>query len=54
MTEDGDLMFQVYYRDRKGDKVDLFPLERVDCHLMMEEGEINCTNARTCKLCFKV
>ncbi len=50
MTEEGDLMFKVYYRDDKGEKTDLFPLERVECHLVMEEGEINCSGGRTCKL----
>ena len=50
MTEEGDLMFKVYYLNEKGEKTDLFPLERVDCHLVMEEGEINCTGGRTCKL----
>lgn len=49
MTEEGDLMFKLYYYDGKGEKADLLPLERVECHLCMEEGEINCTGGRTCK-----
>ena len=50
MTEEGDLMFKLHYRDGNGKMVELFPLERLDCHLVMEEGEINCTGGRTCKL----
>lgn len=48
MTEESDLMFKIYYYDQSGGKVDLIPAERVDCHLMMEEGEIVCPRPSTC------
>ena len=49
MTEERDLMFQLYYRDDNEDKVDVVPNEKVECHLMMEEGEITCSKFRTCE-----
>lgn len=49
MTEDGDIGFSAYYLERNGDRVDLFPNERVECHLRMEEGEIICVRPVLCK-----
>ncbi|XP_046460797.1 SEC14-like protein 2 [Daphnia pulex] len=43
MTEDGDIGFGVHYVERNGDKFDLVNNERVESHLMMEEGELLCT-----------
>ncbi|XP_057372735.1 SEC14-like protein 2 [Daphnia carinata] len=41
MTEGGDVGFRIYKKDSK-DKDDLIPNERVDSHLIMEEGQIEC------------
>ncbi|EFX85317.1 hypothetical protein DAPPUDRAFT_237865 [Daphnia pulex] len=42
MTEDGDIGFSAYYVERNGEKVDLMSSERIQSHLMMEEGELLC------------
>ena len=42
MTEEGDIGFSVYYVERNGEKVDLMTNERIQSHLMMEEGELLC------------
>ncbi|XP_046460982.1 SEC14-like protein 2 isoform X2 [Daphnia pulex] len=45
MTEDCDIGFSVYYMEDDGKRVDLMN-ERMQSHLVMEEGQIVCT--RTC------
>lgn len=42
MTKDGDIGFGVHLTDKKGDKIQVVPTERVECHLIVEEGEILC------------
>ncbi|XP_046633859.1 SEC14-like protein 2 [Daphnia pulicaria] len=42
MTEDSDIGFSVYYVERNGDRVDIITNERVQSHLMMEEGDVVC------------
>ena len=49
MTKDRDIMFHVFYRDENGKKVDVVPKEKVECNLMMEEGEIICFSPRICE-----
>lgn len=49
MTEDRDIMFHVFYRDQNGKKVDVVQKEKIECHLMMEEGEILCFSPRICE-----
>jgi hypothetical protein len=58
MTEDGDIGFSAYYVERNGEKVDLMSSERIQSHLMMEEGELLCVRPVLCKfkksvLCLK-
>ncbi|EFX85378.1 hypothetical protein DAPPUDRAFT_222627 [Daphnia pulex] len=44
MTEEGDIGFRLYYvKSRSGQKFDVVNMERVESHLVMEEGEIVCT-----------
>ena len=50
MTEEGDIGFSAYYVERNGEKVDLMTNERIQSHLMMEEGEILCIRPVLCKL----
>lgn len=49
MTEDGDIGFSAYYVERNGEKVDLMSSERIQSHLMMEEGELLCVRPVLCK-----
>jgi hypothetical protein len=50
MTEGGDIAFRVFYKHEKTGLVDnLFKSERVDSHLLMEEGVIVCELAGKCK-----
>ncbi|XP_046460824.1 SEC14-like protein 2 [Daphnia pulex] len=42
MTEGGDIRYRVYIKKSKGNVVDVIPLDRVDSHLMMEEGQFTC------------
>jgi len=56
MTEEGDIGFSAYYVERNGEKVDLMSNERIQSHLMMEEGELLCIRPVLCKLnrlCFR-
>ena len=51
MTEDGDIGFRLYYvKTQSGEKFDVMKNERVDSHLMMEEGEIVCSQHVLCML----
>lgn len=50
MTEDSDIGFSVYYVERNGDRVDIITNERVQSHLMMEEGDVVCTRPVLCNL----
>ena len=48
MTVEGDIGFHIY-RVQAKEKTDVVPLCRVDSHVFMEDGEIVCTQAATCK-----
>ena len=48
MTEEGDIGFSAYYVERNGEKVDLMTNERIQSHLMMEEGELLCIHPVLC------
>jgi hypothetical protein len=49
MTEDGDIGFRLYYvKTQSGEKFDVVKNERVESHLMMEEGEIICSQPVLC------
>ena len=53
MTEEGDIGFRLYYvENRGGEKFDVVNSERIESHLMMEEGEIICTRPVLCKQIF--
>jgi hypothetical protein len=49
MTEDCDIVFNVYYVENDEERVDLMN-ERIQSHLVMEEGQIVCTRTCTCML----
>lgn len=48
MTEGGDIGFRVYYKDPQEGVVDFIPLDRIESHLVTEEGEIICEKAGKC------
>jgi hypothetical protein len=50
MSEDSDIGFSVYYLERNGDRVDIITNERVQSHLMMEEGDVVCVRPVLCRL----
>lgn len=41
-SENGDISYRVYYKNTDG-IVEFSPLERIDSHLMIEEGQITCS-----------
>jgi isopentenyl diphosphate isomerase/L-lactate dehydrogenase-like FMN-dependent dehydrogenase len=48
MTEGGDIGFKIYYKSAEEGTVDLVSLSRIESHLVMEEGELTCTNPGKC------
>ena len=50
MTVGYDIAFRVYYKNSTGAEVELIPSNKVESHLMMEEGEIICDTIGKCKL----
>ncbi len=52
MTEDSDIGFSVYYVERNGERVDIITNERVQSHLMREEGEVVCVRPVLCNLLY--
>lgn len=44
ITEGGDIGFRVYYKNPKEGNIDLVPLERVQSHMLAEEGQLVCEN----------
>lgn len=52
MTEDGDIGFSAYYQERNGERFDIMTNERINSHLMMEEGEIICVRPVLCEFSF--
>ena len=48
LTESGDLGFHIYYLN-ENKKVDVIPMNRVDCHVCQEEGIIGCPQTVTCQ-----
>jgi len=40
MSEGGDIAFRVSFKGIDNDVVDLVPLERIESHLVMEEGQV--------------
>ena len=53
MTEEGDIGFSAYYLERNGDRVDIITNERVQSHLMMEEGDVVCVRPVLCKWLYR-
>lgn len=49
MTEEADIGFSIYYLKANGEKGYLVTPEKIQSHLMMEVGEVNCTRVGTCK-----
>ena len=47
LTEGGDIAFRIY-RKRAEEKTDVLPKERVESHLIMEEGDLFCDQPGTC------
>lgn len=49
MTQGGDINFRLYHKNQSNkDIVVVLPLDRVDSHLLMEEGQITCQNTGKC------
>ena len=48
MTEGGDIAYRVYWKNSDGNIFDLVPFDRVDSHLIMEEGHLTCEQAGKC------
>lgn len=48
MTEGGDIGFRVYYKDPVEGIDDLIPLDRIESHLVTEEGQIICGRPGKC------
>jgi hypothetical protein len=48
MTEDCDIGFSVYCIEKTGQRIDLITNERIQSHLVMEEGDVICTRLCTC------
>ena len=46
MTDSGDIAFRVFTKD-----AELLPTNKVESHLVMEEGEITCESKGECKFC---
>lgn len=49
LSEDADIGFHIYFFNGK-EKVDLIPFERVNAHIMMEEGMVMSSHAATRKI----
>jgi len=50
MTEGGDLRYRIFYKSYEGVIEDLVPLDRVESHLVMEDGVIICELPGKCKI----
>jgi hypothetical protein len=48
MTEGGDLAYRVFYKSKEGIIEDLVPLDRVESHLLMEDGVLVCELTGKC------
>jgi len=48
MTESADIGYRIFYIDDSGRENDVLPFQRVDSHLMMEEGAILCNHQGSC------
>ena len=54
LTEGGDISYRIYCKKR-GDEssiIELMPLDRVERHLIMEEGQIICDQIGKCNQIF--
>lgn len=49
MTVSGNIAYRIYRKTELGTEDLLVPLEKVDCHLFMEEGELICEQTGKCK-----
>lgn len=54
MTEGGDLAYRVFYKSYEGVIEDLVPLDRVESHLVMEDGLIICELPGKCMWIFLI
>jgi hypothetical protein len=46
MTDGGDIAFRIYNKNSE----DIVPMNRVDSHIIMEEGQVTCDEPGQCKL----
>lgn len=49
MSVSGNIAYRIYRKTELGAEDLLVPLEKVDCHLFMEEGELICEKTGKCK-----
>ena len=54
MTEGGDISYRIYCKNSADGLVDLVPLDRVESHLLIEEGQITCTIPGKCNDKFEI
>jgi hypothetical protein len=47
MSDGGDIAFRIYSKKNSGEIV---PMNRVDSHILMEEGQVTCDEPGQCKL----
>jgi hypothetical protein len=47
-SDNGDVAFAIHYKNVKGEKIPIFPHQRINCHVSAEKGEINCQNLASC------
>lgn len=50
MTEGGEIAYRIYRENLEEGKADLIPLDRVESHLFMEEGQLVCDVPGTCNI----
>ena len=48
LSEGGDIGFRVYYKSREEGNLDLISNQRVESHLLMEEGHLTLEHAGKC------
>lgn len=49
MTEGGEIAFRVYHKSSDNNKVELVPMNKVESHLFIEEGQLICEFLGLCK-----
>ena len=48
MSEGGDLSYRIFYKSKDDVVENLVPLDRVESHILMEDGVLVCEQAGKC------